>query len=96
VAEVLAELRRQEHKRAHDQQLYVTDSKGRLVDYVRLAILVVVPPQTSVLELLENQQIFLRATDNQETAVAASKKYGRDHAAGGGLETKCWSGGDGG
>jgi magnesium transporter len=29
----------------------------------------------SVLELLENQQIFLRATDDQETAVAAFKKY---------------------
>jgi cation transporter-like permease len=28
-----------------------------------------------VLELLENQQIFLRATDDQETAVAAFKKY---------------------
>jgi len=75
VAEVLAELRRQEHKRDTINQLYVTDSKGRLVDYVRLRNLVVVPPQTSVLELLENQQIFLRATDDQETAVAAFKKY---------------------
>ncbi len=58
VAEVLADLRRQEHKRDAMNQLYVTDSKGRLVDFVRLRDLVVVPPQTSVLEVLENQQIF--------------------------------------
>ncbi len=75
VAEVFAELRKQNHKRDAMNQLYVTDSKGRLVDFVRLRDLVVVPPQTSVLELLENRQIFLRATDDQETAVAAFKKY---------------------
>lgn len=75
VAEVFAELRRQENKRDTISQLYVTDSKGRLVDYVRLRNLVVVPPQTSVLELLENQRIFLRATDDEETAVATFKKY---------------------
>ena len=75
VAEVFAELRKQNHKRDAMNQLYVTDSKGRLVDFVRLRDIVVSPPQTSVLELLENQQIFLRATDDQETAVAAFKKY---------------------
>lgn len=75
VAEVLAELRRQEHKRDAMNQLYVTDRKGRLVDFVRLRNVVVAPPQMSVLELLENQKIFLRATDDQETAVAAFKKY---------------------
>ncbi len=75
VAEVLAELRRQEHKRDATNQLYVTDSKGRLVDFVRLRDVVAVPPQTSVLEILENQQIFLRAAEDQETAVAAFKKY---------------------
>ena len=75
VAEVFAELRRQNHKRDYMNQLYVTDSKGRLVDFVRLRDLVVAPFQSSVLEYLENQQIFLRATDDQETAVAAFKKY---------------------
>lgn len=75
VAEVFAELRRQEHKRDAMNQLYVTDSKGRLVDFVRLRCLVVMPLQTSVLEVLENQKIFLRVTDDQETAVAAFRKY---------------------
>jgi len=42
---------------------------------VPLRNVVVAAPQTSVLELLLNQQIFLRATDDQETAVTAFKKY---------------------
>src|SRR5205814_7767276 len=63
-------------KRDAISQLYVVDSKGHLVDYVRLRNLVVAPMQMSVLELLENQQIFLRASDDQEAAVAAFKKYG--------------------
>jgi magnesium transporter len=75
VAEVFAHLRREERKREVMNQLYVVDGKGRLVDFVPLRNVVVAPPQTSVLELLQNQQIFLRATDDQETAVAAFKKY---------------------
>ncbi|HXF10802.1 MAG TPA: magnesium transporter, partial [Desulfuromonadaceae bacterium] len=76
VAEVLSELRKQEHKRDAMNQLYVVDSKGHLVDFVRLRNLIVAPVQSSVLELLENQQIFLHATDDQETAVQTFKKYG--------------------
>lgn len=75
VAEVLTHLRREEHKRDAMNQLYVVDQKGQLVDFVRLRNLVVAPVQMSVLELLEHQQIFLRATDDQETAVVAFKKY---------------------
>jgi magnesium transporter len=75
VAEVLAHLRTESHKSDTMNQLYVVDAKGRLVDFVRLRNLVVSPYQMSVLELLENRKIFLRATDDQETAVAAFKKY---------------------
>jgi len=75
VAEVLSHLRTQEAKRDAIAQLYVVDAKGHLVDYVRLRNVVVAPIQMSVLELLENQRIFLRASDDQETAVAAFKKY---------------------
>ena len=75
VAEVFAHLRHEEHKREAMNQLYVVDNQGHLVDFVRLRNLVVAPVQMSVLELLENQQIFLRATDDQETAVATFKKY---------------------
>ncbi len=75
VAEVLAHLRDESRKSDTMNQLYVVDAKGRLVDFVRLRNLVVAPYQMSVLELLENRKIFLRATDDQETAVAAFKKY---------------------
>jgi magnesium transporter len=75
VMEVFAHLRKEEHKREAMNQLYVVDSKGVLVDYVRLKNIVVAPPQMSVLELLENQPVFLRATDDQETAIAMFKKY---------------------
>src|SRR6478736_3270832 len=75
VTEVLAHLREQPEKRDTIGHLYVVDAKGRLVDFVRLRNIVVAPIQMSVLELLENRQIFLRATDDQETAVAAFRKY---------------------
>jgi magnesium transporter len=75
VAEVLAHLREEKDKSDSISQLYVVDGKSHLVDYVRLRNLVVAPMQMSVLELLENQQIFLRASDDQEAAVAAFKKY---------------------
>ena len=75
VAEVLSHLRDESHKSDTMNQLYVVDSKGRLVDFVRLRNLVVAPIQMSVLELLENRQLFLRAMDDQETAVAAFKRY---------------------
>lgn len=75
VGEVLGHLRSEAHKRDTMNQLYVVDAKGRLVDFVRLRNVVSAPIQTSVLELLEHQQIFLRVKDDQETAVAAFKKY---------------------
>ena len=75
VAEVLEHLRRQRDKRNYINQLYVVDDKGRLVDFVALRRLVVSDPKTPVIELLENRNLSLRATDDQETAVAAFKKY---------------------
>lgn len=75
VAEVLEQLRREKHKRAAINQLYVVDTAGRLVDFVRLRNLVVMPPETPVVELLENQLLSLHATDDQETAVTVFKKY---------------------
>ena len=75
VDEVLAHLRREGRKRESLNQLYVVDEKGKLVDWVRLRNLVVAEPPTPVVELLENRNLALRATDDQETAIAAFKKY---------------------
>ncbi len=73
--QVLEHLRREPHKRDSINQLYVVDGAGRLVDYARLRNLVVADPGTPVVELLENQNLTLRATEDQETAIAAFKKY---------------------
>jgi len=77
VAEVFAHLRKVGRERESLNQLYVVDEKGRLVDSVRLRNLVVAEINTSVGELLDHQVFALRATDDQETAVAAFKKYDR-------------------
>ena len=75
VGEVLSHLRHQRDKLEAINQLYVVDDKARLVDFVRLRNVVVAAPETPVLELLERQDLALRATADQETAVAAFKKY---------------------
>jgi magnesium transporter len=75
VAEVLEHLRQEREKCEAMGQLYVVDDKGHLVDFVGLRKLVVADPKTPVVELLENQNLALRATDDQETAVGAFKKY---------------------
>src|SRR5436190_11542149 len=77
VAEVFAHLRKVGRERESLNQLYVVDEKGRLVDSVRLRNLVVSEPHTPVVELLEHVPLSLRATDDQETAVASFKKYDR-------------------
>src|SRR3989440_630759 len=75
--EVLEHLRKVGRERESLNQLYVVDEKGRLVDSVRLRSLVVAELNTPVAELLDHQFFALRATDDQETAVAAFKKYDR-------------------
>lgn len=77
VAEVLAHLRRVGRDRESFNQLYVVDDKGRLVDSVRLRNLVLAELNIPVVELLDQQRLVLRASDDQETAVAAFKKYDR-------------------
>jgi magnesium transporter len=77
VNDVLAHLRKAGRDRETFNQLYVVDDKSRLVDSVRLRNLVVAELNTPVVELLDHQPLALRATEDQETAVAAFKKYDR-------------------
>ena len=65
---MLAHLRRVGRERETLNQLYVVDDKGRLVDSVRLRNLVVAELETPVTELMDQQMIALRASDDQETA----------------------------
>ena len=75
VEQVLEHVRRQPEKRDSINQLYVVDDKGRLVDFVRLRNVVVAPLATPIVELLENRRFALRASDDQELAVDAFKRY---------------------
>src|SRR6266550_347892 len=75
VAEVLDHLRKVGRDRESLNQLYVVDESGRLVNWVRLRNVVVADLTTPIVELLEPQIITLHATDDQETAVAAFRKY---------------------
>ncbi len=75
VGEVLNHLRRVGRDRESLNQLYVVDGPGRLVNWVRLRNVVVADLSTPVVELFEPQLVTLRASDDQETAVAAFKKY---------------------
>ncbi len=75
VGEVLEHLRKVGRDRESLNQLYVVDETGRLVNWVRLRNLVVSDLKTPVVELLEPQILTLSAADDQETAVAAFKKY---------------------
>jgi magnesium transporter len=75
VAEVLDYLRHEGRKRESLNQLYVVDDKRRLVDWVKLRSVVVADLTTPVAELLENRNLALSVTDDQEVAVTAFKKY---------------------
>src|SRR5436190_10979143 len=77
VDDVLAHLRKVGRDRESFNQLYVVDEKGHLVDSVRLKNLVVVDLKTPVAQLFEHPSPALHASDDQETAVAAFKKYDR-------------------
>ena len=77
MADVLAHLRRvgQTRDRITLNQLYVVNGKGQLVDWVRLQSVVTAEPDRLVAELFEGSNLSLNAAADQETAVAAFKKY---------------------
>src|SRR5438105_2176604 len=77
VADVLAHLRKVGRDRETFNQLYVVDDKARLVDSVRLRNLVVAELNAPVADVFDHASPSLRAADDQETAVAAFKKYDR-------------------
>ncbi len=57
--------------------LYVVDSDGKLIDDVRIRDLLLCPLEKQVSELRDGVCTALHATDDQETAVAAFRKYDR-------------------
>jgi magnesium transporter len=57
--------------------LYVTDERGRLIDDVRIAEILLSPLERRVADIHDNSFIALRATDDRALAVDIFKKYDR-------------------
>jgi len=56
--------------------LYVVDEQGHLEDDLQTRELLVAPLDKPIADLMSNEVVSLMATDDQETAVTAFKKYG--------------------
>ena len=57
--------------------IYVVDDQGRLVDDIRIRELLLTPLDKRVDDLMDRRFVALTATDDQQTAVAAFRKYDR-------------------
>ena len=72
-----------DHIRTHGRDretlnvLYVVDSSGKLVDDIRIREVLLCPLEMTVRDLRDGVFTALNATDDQETAVAAFRKYHR-------------------
>ena len=54
--------------------VYVIDEPGRLLDDIHIRSLLLAPPGNTIADLMDNQFVALKATDDQETAVAVFKR----------------------
>jgi magnesium transporter len=57
--------------------VYVVDGQGHLIDDIHIRSLLLAPPAHTVSNLMDNQFIALKATDDQETAVAVFERERR-------------------
>jgi magnesium transporter len=77
VSQVLDHIRQHGRDRETLNVLYVADIDGRLLDDVRIREVLLCPLDSRVSELRDGIFTALQATDDQETAVAAFRKYDR-------------------
>jgi magnesium transporter len=57
--------------------VYIVDSRGRLIEDVRLASLVLADPSTKVVDIEDPPLVSLRATDDREEVLKAFERYDR-------------------
>jgi magnesium transporter len=57
--------------------LYVVDEQDLLIDDIRIREFLLAPPDRRVSDLMDRRFVALKATDDQETAVAAFRQYDR-------------------
>jgi magnesium transporter len=72
-----------EHVRTHGKDsetlnvIYIVDEKGRLIDDLRIRQILLADPESKIAELLDGSFTSLRASQDQEEAVALFKEYDR-------------------
>ena len=72
-----------DHIRAHGQDsetlnvIYVVDENGLLIDDIRIREFLLAPTDRRVADLMDRQFVALKATDDQEAAVAVFRQYDR-------------------
>src|SRR5438034_662883 len=72
-----------DYVRAHGQDsetlnvIYVVDDQGLLIDDIRIRELLLAPLDNHVADLMDRHFVALKATDDQQTAVSAFRKYDR-------------------
>jgi magnesium transporter len=77
MAEVLEYVRKYGKDSETLNMIYVVDDRGRLVDDIRIREILLSPPERLVADLMDENFVALHPTDDQETAAAEFKKYGR-------------------
>ncbi len=78
VEEVLAYIRQHGSERETINVLYVVTAAGALIDDVRIREILLAPPETRVADLMDGRFTSLKATDDQETAVAVFRREDRN------------------
>ncbi len=72
-----------DHIRAHGRDsetlnvIYVVDERGRLVDDLRIRQLLLAPPEARIAHISDGKFASLRASDDQESAIAVFRAYDR-------------------
>jgi magnesium transporter len=75
--QVLAHVRRYGHDSETMNVLYVVDEHGNLVDDVRIREVLLADADKRIADLMDRELVALSATDDQEAAVAAFRRYDR-------------------
>jgi magnesium transporter len=57
--------------------IYVVDEQGRLIDDIRIRELLLTAPTSRVADLMDRRFVVLKATDDQETAIAEFRAHDR-------------------
>ncbi len=77
LAEVLDHIRKYGKDSETLNIVYVVDEKGKLVDDMKIRDIILAPPESKVIDIMDENFVALHVTDDQESAVEVFKKYDR-------------------